>query len=82
MIPSGLIATATTTSSGLTSVLRNDPSVTTTLWVSGEMVTWSKVPISAAADQTGVPAGFTRIEAQIPTLPGETRKFYQFRFAK
>ncbi len=82
MAPSGLASTATATSSGITSIRRNDPAVTTTLWLSGNLTDWSQVPFSAAVDQTGVPAGFTRIEAQVPTLPGETKKFYQLRFTK
>jgi len=82
MTSGGTQITASTTSSGINAIIRQDAGVTSTLWVSDDLTHWSEISYTNAADQTNVASGFIRIQAQLATSAGETKKFYQLRFAK
>ena len=82
MMPDGVKITASSSSSGVTAIVRNDATVTGTLWVSGNLSDWSQIGVTLAEDQTGVPAGFMKIQAQTTPETGETKKFYRLKFVK
>jgi hypothetical protein len=82
MTSGGTEITASTNSSRINAVIREDPEVTSTLWVSDNLADWSEISFTNATDQANVTSGFIRIQAQVPTNAGETKKFYQLRFAK
>lgn len=62
--------------------VRIDPAVGTSLWISSDLSTWTETAFHEAADQTGSPAGFVRIEAVVPPAPGGAPRFLQLRFTR
>ncbi len=81
MTPDGLRISAAGNAS-LRSVIRRDPNVTPKLYSSPDLATWTEVTFAESADQTDVPAGFHRIEAQAVPATGEGKIFYRLKFTR
>ncbi len=82
MTPDGLRVSSVAGQKLFSSVVRRDPNVTTTLWSSPDLVTWTEIGSVESTDQTNVPADFRRIEAQTPPASGETKLFYRLKFTR
>jgi hypothetical protein len=81
-LPAGLNVVNGAQTSTITAVIRSDASVSAALLKSTDMVNWTPVNFSVAADQNGVPAGYTRWTADDPLAPAEVRKFYKLRLTR
>jgi hypothetical protein len=80
MIPTGLNVVRGTSSSTITALVRQDPQATTTLWSSTDMSTWTQTSFPSAADQSGVPAGFVRM--QVVDTPLVSKKFFRVKVTR
>jgi autotransporter-associated beta strand protein len=83
MIPTGLqVLPASTGSSGVTAILRQDPAVTVRLWSSTDLTNWTQVDFADASDQSGLDPGFHRVESVTAPLGDQPRTFYRFDFTR
>lgn len=82
MVPGGMTAVVSSSLSGISAVIREDSTVTTTLWTSQNLGAWSLVTYNVSPDQTGVAQGFVRITAQFPVVSETQGEFYRLRFSR
>jgi hypothetical protein len=78
-VPSGLVVICDPFTTTITAIIRQDPGVTVGLWASVDLVAWSAVPLGLAPDQTGVQAGFVRMQAQESV---GSQKFYRLQMIR
>ncbi|MDB6077117.1 MAG: glycoside hydrolase, family 85 [Akkermansiaceae bacterium] len=79
MVPAGLAVSGGDTP-GVSAVVRIDPAVTATLWLSTDLANWTAVEFAIAPDQDGVAPGFQRISATGVT--GATAGYYRMKFVR
>jgi len=79
MVPAGLGVVPGASNSTIMAIVRQDAQVTATLGYSTDLASWTQVSFPAAADQSGVPAGFVRLQLQDPMSPGVPKKFYRIK---
>ena len=82
MVPAGVKPYGTASARGIVAMIRDDPSVTTVLRVSEDLVTWTQVPFADSEDQEGVPAGFRRVGRMAAAETGESSVFFRFEFSR
>jgi hypothetical protein len=82
MSPKGLSVTQTGPVTTVLAEIRIDPAIAVLLQSSVNLVTWSPLSFSVAADQSNVPGGFRRMILQESVAAGVTAKFYRLRFSR
>jgi fructan beta-fructosidase len=82
MVPAGLSISPGASGTTVTALVYQDPQVTVTLWSSLDLITWTQVSFPVAADQSGVPAGFIRMQLVDTANPGVAKKFYRIQVAR
>ncbi len=83
-VPGGLNAAPGASASTLTFDLRTDPSLSVTALVSPDLANWSVAggTLTAAGDQSGVAAGFTRLIFQDAAGAQAARRFYRLQISR
>jgi hypothetical protein len=82
MVPAGLSISPGTSSTTVTALVYQDPQVTVTLWSSLDLITWTQVSFPVAADQSGVPADFIRMQLVDMANPEAVKKFYRVQVTR
>ena len=79
MDPAGLNVVPGVSNTTITALIRQDPQVTVGLWSSVDLATWTSATFLATADQSGVPAGFVRMQLVDATGSSTPKKFYRIK---
>ena len=82
MSPKGASITQNGSATTILAEVRIDAAITSVLQGSSDLVTWSPLSFTLAADQSNVPAGFHRMILQEPLVAGVTAKFFRLRFTR
>ena len=83
-VPGGLNVTPGAGAHTVTFSLRSDPGLQAALWTSTDLINWnvSGVPAAVSNDQSGVPAGFTRMTFQDTASSSVLREFYRLQLSR